>query len=47
MLYLFAASHVNHAQYGLHYMKMIEKLPTVVLHPFLRGEHSVRHQEVT
>ena len=45
MPYLFAAGHVNYAQYGLCYIKAMEKLPIAVLHPFLFGEHVVHHQE--
>ena len=45
MPYFFAAGHVNYTQYGLCYIKTMEKLPIAVLHPFLHGEHVARHQE--
>ena len=45
MPYFFAAGHINYAQYGLCYIKTMEKLPIAVLHLFLCAEHVVHHQE--
>ena len=37
---LFAASHMNYAQYGLYYLRTMEQLPD---EHFQKGEHTMHH----
>ena len=43
MPYLFSASHVNFAWYGLHYLHSMETLPSEIKHYFLQEQHIMRH----
>ena len=43
MPYLFAASHVNFARYGLYYLHLMETLPSEIKHYFLQEQHIMRH----
>ena len=40
---LFAASHMNYAQYGLYYLRTMEQLPDDVCEHFQKGEHTMHH----
>ena len=43
MPYIFAASHVNIARYGLYYLHSMETLPSEIKHYLLQGKHIMRH----
>ena len=43
MPYLFAASHVHFARYGLYYLHSMETLPSEIKHYFLQEQHTMRH----
>ena len=41
--YCFASAHVNYAQYGLYYLRSMERLGQKELSKFMKGEHVVHH----
>ena len=43
--YFYQVGHVNYAQYGLCFLRMMHKLPGIVLVQFIKGEHVVHHQD--
>ena len=43
--YFFAAGHWNYARDGVAYLRMMEKLPTSLLDPFMKGQHVIRLQD--
>ena len=42
--YFFASSHVNYAQYGLYYLRSMQRLHPTLLKKFMAGEHVMHHQ---
>lgn len=41
----FAAGHFNYARYALYYARSMENMPAVILDRFMKGEHTMHHNE--
>ena len=41
--YMFAPGHLDHARYGLYYLRNMQAMPLDIWKQFMKGEHTMHH----